>query len=87
VTVVTNEWWINCKVDGTGALLYSLESPEPFVNNVAEAHPEIVDQLFEVALLDAGGAFPDYLLLMAAQEQDAPGCSPLAARRRESSGT
>jgi hypothetical protein len=49
--------------------------------NVADDHPDQVDALFSTALADAGGAFPEWILELAAAAQDAPGCSLMAARR------
>jgi len=80
VTVVTQRWWLNCKIDGKGPFLYDLQTPQPFEKNVASENPEVVRELFERAVEDAGGEFPDYLMQMAASQKDAPGCSDLAAR-------
>jgi arylsulfatase A-like enzyme len=79
-TVITDRWWFNCKFDGTGILLYDLSSDNPFDANVADQNREVVDALFQHALQDAGGAFPEWLVDLAKMEADAPGCSPLAAR-------
>ena len=79
-TVITGRWWFNCKVDGTGVVLYDLETQDPFATNVAEEHPDVVDQLFAIAKDDAEGGFPDWLLELARSQKDAPGCSDLAAR-------
>ncbi len=79
-TVITDRWWFNCKFDGTGILLYDLSIEDPFENNIADQNREVVDQLFQQALEDAGGKFPDWLVELATMEADAPGCSPLAAR-------
>jgi arylsulfatase A-like enzyme len=83
VTVVTDRWWLNCKVDGTGVLLHDLDVPgqdDPFAANVAAAHPDVVNELFSVATQDADGGFPDWLLALARDQADAPGCSDLVAR-------
>ena len=79
-TVVTQKWWFNCKVDGTGVLLHDLEAKEPFAANVAREHPGVVHELFARALEDAGGSYPEWLLDLARNQADAPGCSDLAAR-------
>jgi arylsulfatase A-like enzyme len=79
-TVITERWWFNCKVDGTGVFLRDLQDDDPFVRNVAGDRPDVVNDLFEVAKQDAGGAFPDWLLDLAREQADAPGCSDLAAR-------
>jgi arylsulfatase A-like enzyme len=81
-TVITAEWFLNCKVDGAGAFLYDLAAPEPYARNVADKHPDVVRRLYAMAVADAdaGGGFPDYIMALARSQQDAPGCSALAAR-------
>jgi arylsulfatase A-like enzyme len=79
-TVITKKWWFNCKADGTGSLLYDLEADDPFTENVADEHPDVVRGLFAVALEDAGGDFPGWIVELAKNQADAPGCSNLAAR-------
>jgi arylsulfatase A-like enzyme len=79
-TVITDRWWFNCKVDGTGAFLYDRNAPNPFARNVADEHPDVLNELFRLAKDDAGGKFPDWLVRLAQNEADAPGCSSLAAR-------
>jgi arylsulfatase A-like enzyme len=80
VTVINDRWWLNCKVDGTGVLLYDLKEAEPFMKNVAQDNPEAVNELFALAKADATGGFPDWLLERARSEKDAPGSSDLVAR-------
>jgi arylsulfatase A-like enzyme len=79
-TVITDRWWFNCKVDGTGIFLHDLGAPDPFSENLADQQRTVVEELFSTALVDAGGRFPDWLIDLAATEADAPGCSKLAAR-------
>jgi arylsulfatase A-like enzyme len=79
-TVITDRWWFNCKVDGTGVLLHDLGTAEPFSRNVADQHADVANRLFEQAREDAGGSFPAWLVELAKSEKDAPGCSDLAAR-------
>jgi arylsulfatase A-like enzyme len=79
-TVITDKWWFNGKMDGTGALLYDLESSDPFARNVADEHPDVVNALFAQAREDAGGSFPEWLVDLARNQADAPGCSDLVAR-------
>ncbi len=81
VTVITERWWFNGKVDGSGVLLYDLNAPDPFAQSVAQKHSDIAKRLFAQAKEDAGGNFPDWLVELAAKQADAPGCSDLAARR------
>jgi arylsulfatase A-like enzyme len=83
VTVVTDAWWFNCKADGTGVLLYDLTSAgghDPFATNVADEHAEVVNELFSLAVEDAGGSFPDWIIELAKDQADVPGCSDLVAR-------
>ena len=80
VTVITDEWWFNCKVDGTGVLLHNLEAEDPFASNVADRHPKLVEELFRQARADAGGRLPNWLVELARSQADAPGCSDLACR-------
>lgn len=79
-TVITEKWWLNCKVDGTGVLLHDLEADDPFAENVADEHPDVVGALFTQASEDATGGFPDWLIDLARNQADAPGCSDLVAR-------
>ena len=78
VTVITDDWWFNCRVNGKGPFLYNLKSENPFGENVADSAPDVSEKLFGLALKDAGGKFPDYLIAMADSEKDMPGCSDLA---------
>lgn len=83
VTVVTDRWWFNCKADGTGVLLHDLQATgqrDPFVTNVADEYPDVVNNLFAQAIEDAGGSFPDWIIELARDQADAPGCSDLVAR-------
>ena len=79
-TVITDRWWFNCKVDGAGVILHDLEAADPFASNVAGQHPHVVDELFAAAKKDAVGGYPDWLIKLAKEQADAPGCSDLAAR-------
>ncbi len=80
MTVITDRWWFNCKMDGTGVLLHDLGAADPFAGNVAEENRDVVDRLFAQAKGDAGGGFPEWLVELARDAKDAPGCSDLAAR-------
>ena len=59
--------------------MYDLASPQRFASNVADKHPGEVHRLFNLALKDAGGSFPEYLLGLAANSWTPPGCSDLVA--------
>ncbi|MBA7642187.1 Arylsulfatase [subsurface metagenome] len=80
VTLITDRWWFNCKVNGTGAFLYDLKNAQPFIRNVADDNTDVVSRLFAQAKKDAGGSFPEWLVELARSQADAPGCSDLAAR-------
>jgi hypothetical protein len=79
-TVITDRWWFNGKCDGTGVLLHDLEMDDPFASNVADEFPGIVNELFALATEDAGGSFPEWIIELAQEQADAPGCSDLAVR-------
>lgn len=78
VTVIDDQWWFNCKVDGTGALLYPVERAHD-QPSVAHEHPELVREYFRIAKADAGGSFPEYLLERAAGLPSLPGSAPFNA--------
>ncbi len=79
-TVITKEWWLNFKMDMTGILLYRRKGKDEFKKNYALQYPEVVKKLVNIALKDAGGSFPQWLIELAKKQEDAPGCSDLAAR-------
>jgi len=80
LTVITERWWLNIKVNGKGAVLHDLSSPNAFETNLTNQHPEVVQRLFQKGVADAHGKFPPYILEMAEQQADAPGCSALVPR-------
>ena len=79
-TVITKKWWLNFKVDDTGFLLHDLEAEDPWAKNVADAHPDVARDLAAKARADAKGGYPEWLVGLAKNQADAPGCSDLAAR-------
>ena len=81
MTVIDDQWWLNCKVNGRGPFLYDSPRPKPDAPNLADQHTDVVARLFELGKADAGGSFPDYLIKQAESADDAPGCSPFAAIR------
>lgn len=80
MTVVDDRWWLNCKVDGKGVMLYDRRRKNSMESNQANANPDVVNRLFALGKADAQGGFPDWILEMAQNQEDAPGCSDLAAR-------
>ena len=80
VTVIDRRWWLNVKIDGTGSFLHDLDSDAPRARNVADEHPDVLERLFRLAVEDARGGFPEYLMDLARTAMDAPGCSDLAPR-------
>ncbi len=80
VTLITDRWWFNGKVDGSGAFLYDLKTAQPFIKNVADDNTDVVSHLFAQAKEDASGGFPEWLIELARTQTDAPGCSDLVAR-------
>jgi len=81
ITVIDDRWWLNIKVNGKGPFLYDLSSEDPFSENVADGHGDVVQRLFEAGIEDAGMEIPGYLLELAERQADAPGCSALVARK------
>jgi hypothetical protein len=79
-TVITDRWWFNGKIDGSGALLRDLNDPDPFARNVAEEHPEVTRELFAKAQEDARGGFPDWLFDMCRDHPNLPESSDLLVR-------
>ena len=45
VTVIRDNWWLNCKIDGKGALLYDLNAEEPFKTNLAAENMELAKDM------------------------------------------
>ncbi len=80
VTIITDKWWFNGKVDGTGVLLHDLEAEDPFESSVAEENCAVISDLYALAVQDAGGHLPDWLIEHARTQADAPGCSPLVTQ-------
>jgi arylsulfatase A-like enzyme len=78
LTVVTERWWFNCKVDRRGAFLHDRSRSDPFSENLAPDRPDVVAELFALGAAEAKGDFPDYLRALARSAVDAPGCSPIA---------
>jgi hypothetical protein len=81
MTVIDDNWWFNCKINGRGPFLYDSPRPSPAAGNIADQHPDVVARLFDIGKADAAGGFPEYLLQQAESADDAPGCSPFAAIR------
>ena len=79
MTVITDRWWFNSKIDGRGAFLFDSPRPPSGAPNLASTLPDVSEELFRVGVGDARGGFPDYLLALAQNINDAPGCSPFAA--------
>ena len=80
VTVIRDDWWLNCKVDGSGVLLHQLGKGERPTNRNLVESSAVAEELFALACADAHNDFPDYLVELARGTDDAPGCSAVAAR-------
>ena len=81
ITVIDHDWWLNCKIDGSGVLLRDLNAEKPFEGNAADDNPEVVRELFNKGVADAGGEFPSFIAKMAEKMPDAPGSRGLAMRQ------
>jgi arylsulfatase A-like enzyme len=80
MTVIDPRFWLNSKIDGTGAFLYDMMNDPKLETNLVDAQPDEAKRLYGLGVQDAGGSFPDYIQEMCAKQTDAPGCSALAAR-------
>ena len=74
-------WWFNAKVDGKGVVLHEMKGGRPLAKNVAHKHPHVTRKLFDIALADVGGVFPQWLVELAPDDPDVPGSTELAARK------
>jgi arylsulfatase A-like enzyme len=72
-TMIDDRWWCNALFWGGMPLLYDLQNDPQMTANVAEEHPEVVEQAVERFRQDAGGEFPEYLKTAARM----PGCTPI----------
>ena len=72
-TVINERWWFTGKFNGSGILLHDLDAEDPFARSVAQEHPDVVRELFELAVEDAEGGFPEWLLKAAERQPNAPG--------------
>jgi len=80
ITVIEGNWWLNCRVNGKGAFLYDRKKDPEMKINIAADNQDVVDRLFSLAVKDAGGRFPDFILKGAEGTKDYPGCSAIAAK-------
>jgi len=82
ITIIDEEWWLNCLINGKGPFLYRIKEDKYLDRNVAEENKEIVDYLYSKAIEDAGGIenIPKYVMDEAERDEVPPGCSPIAAR-------
>ncbi len=79
MTVIDQDWWFNCKVNGLGPLLFRADRARSGESNLADQYPALARQLFAKGLADAGGSFPSFLLERAALWPDATGSSQFNA--------
>ena len=77
MTVIDDDWWFNCKINGRGAFLHDSPRPAPDAPNLAEKHPDVVKRLFEIGKADAGGSFPEFLLAQAEERRRCAGLQPV----------
>jgi hypothetical protein len=78
-TVITREWWFNCKMDGTGVLLYDLQAAQPFARNVADGI-----RMWWTGSSDQSrrrGQLSKWLVKLACEQADAPGYTATLRRR------
>ena len=76
MTVMTDRWWFNCKVDGRGALLLRPRAARSLRRRASPRRsPPLVRELFARARPRHGG-FPDYLLELAETRSTPPAVAP-----------
>jgi arylsulfatase A-like enzyme len=61
ITVINDQWWYNANIWGEGSLLYNIKTDPEHVDNLAEQHPGVCEQMRELAIKDAGGSIPELL--------------------------
>lgn len=83
ITIIDKKWYLNCLVDGKGPFLYDIEEDPNLEKNIADENKEVVDFLYSKAIEDAKGEIPDFVLEAAERQEVSPGCSPIAARKKE----
>ncbi len=79
ITTITDEWWCNVTIWGEEPLLYRLEDDPDLLNNLAADHPDVVAELLQKAIDDAGGSIPDYF----EEFRGHPGCTPYLTSRQQ----
>jgi len=61
-TVINEDWWFNCPANGNGPFLYNRRKNPGMKKNVAAENRDVADRMFSIALKDAKGGIPDYLM-------------------------
>ena len=79
MTIITDEWWCNVTIWGEEPLLYRLADDPDLQTNVAADHPDVVADLLQKAIDDAGGSIPDYF----EEFRGHPGCTPYLTSRQQ----
>ena len=79
-TVITDRWWFNGKIDGTGIFLYDLQTLDPFEHNLAPDYPEVARNCLKLQTRTHAEAFRDWLIDMAHQEADAAWLQPIGGK-------
>lgn len=78
VMVRDNKYWYNDYIWGEAPLLYDLESDPNLTTNIADKYPDLCEKFCGLAIVDAGGNFPEYLKGLKGD----PGCTPLLTSKQ-----
>ena len=73
VMVCDRCYWYNAYLWGESPLLYDLEADPKLEKNIAQEHPQICEQMKDLAIADAGGKIPEFLRKLKGES----GCTPL----------
>jgi arylsulfatase A-like enzyme len=61
ITVIDDQWWYNDSVWGEAPLLHRVQEDPDLQTNVAPEHPDVIEDMRERVLADAGGEIPELL--------------------------
>ena len=67
ITVIKDNWWYNANIFGEGATLHALDRDPDLVNNIADQHVGICEQLLDLAVKEVGEEIPDQFRAFAKQ--------------------
>jgi arylsulfatase A-like enzyme len=72
------DYWYNAYLWADRPMLFDLKTDPRLLNNIADRKRDVVKQMADRALEDAGGVIPEHLRIVA--DMNIPGCTPLEAK-------